>query len=148
MRFFFVVLFSLTFCKPSSGIKTTEQSVDLLHKIVQQELGDNPSIEKNQANTFALAFRSENKFLKYIVVRLQDNQVVLREKIRGSVTWTGNMQIKESHIPGMVRSNSKPEDFMKTIDLNQFVVHFQMKKLISLTTLFCFIHFCRFAFSK
>ncbi|GHN02955.1 hypothetical protein WSM22_44440 [Cytophagales bacterium WSM2-2] len=122
MRFFLATFFALTFCKPSANTTVAQQSPEIT-KIIQKELGEGASSEANRTNTFVLSFKNDKKSLRYIVIRLSDNQVVVRKKLRGSVTWTGDMLIKESEVPGMIKADSKPGDFIKTIDLNQFVVH-------------------------
>jgi len=122
MRFLFVVFLSLTVCKPIKSIKESESSSEALAKIVRSEIGAEAIVQRNSSNTFALGFKSEKSFVKFIVIRLQDNQVVVRDKVQGSIMWSDDMRIKESQIPGIVKLDSKPEDFIKVIDLNQFVI--------------------------
>src|SRR5882724_6158447 len=105
MRFLFVAFLSLTLCKPINSVKASDSSVNTLTRIVHAEIGDHAILEKNSSNTFALGFKSDKSFVKYIVIRLQDNQVVLRDKVHGSVLWLDEMRIKVSRIPGIVKSN-------------------------------------------
>jgi len=43
---------------------------------------------------------------------------VVKEKIQGSVNWSGEMEIKVIRTPGIVKKNAQPEDNIRVIDLN------------------------------
>ena len=122
MRFLFVMFLStLCCCKAAT---TSLQNHVTLQKIVDNEIGTNATIEKNNPATFALAYQVKNKSVEYVVVRLVDLKVVVKEKInQGSVTWSGDMQIKVVLIPGIVKLNSKPADNIRLIDLNNYVIN-------------------------
>lgn len=122
MRFFFfiVAFFIFCSCKPSS--KGQSQNRDELQKIVKQEIGENASTIKNTLNTFVLATREREGSIDYAVIRLSDNKVVLKSRVRGAIGWSGDMQLKESRTPGMVKKDSNSDEFIKLIDLNQYVV--------------------------
>jgi hypothetical protein len=118
--FCFALLILIISCKPAS--KGQSVASDAFQKIVAKELSDKSIVTKNNTNSFALAYQEEDGFIRYIIVRLTDNNVVRKEKIRGSVSWVNDMQIKESIIPGIVKKDAKPDDNTRIIDLNQFIV--------------------------
>jgi hypothetical protein len=120
MKLFCFALLIFISCKPSSKGQSVESNA--LEKIVAKELSDKPTVTKNNTNTFALAYQEQDGFVRYIIVRLTDNSIVRKGKIRGSVNWVSDMQIKESMTPGIVKKDSKPDDYSKVIDLNQFVI--------------------------
>jgi hypothetical protein len=107
-------------CKPSA---TNQSKNNALQKLVDREVSGKAIITKNKPNTFALATLNQDGSVDYVIVRLSDNKVVVKNKIRGSIEWSGDMQISETQTPGMIKKDSKPSDFMKVIDLNQFVLH-------------------------
>src|SRR5260221_6715110 len=115
MRFLFVMFLStLCCCKAAT---TSLQNQVTLQKIVDNEIGVNATIEKNSSAAFALAFQVKDRSVEYIVVRLADLKIVVKEKInQGSVTWSGDMRIKVTQTPGIVKMNSKPEDNIRFID--------------------------------
>ncbi len=90
---------------------------------MESELGTSATVKENTAQTFALAYRSQNRLTDYMVIRLSDFKIVIKEKIQGSVTWSGELQIKESRIPNMVKRNQKPEDNTRLIDLNNYIIN-------------------------
>lgn len=121
MRFlFFVAVFIFCSCRPSS--KGQSPNGDALQKIVKQEIGENANTVKNTPNTFALATREREGSIDYVVVRISDHKVVLKGRVRGAIGWSGDMQLKESRTPGMVKNDTKPDEYVKLIDLNQYVV--------------------------
>jgi len=120
MRFFSALLLStLCCCKAAS---TTSQEPSSLQKIVASEIGAPASIEKNNSATFALAQQVDNKSVSFLVIRLSDLKIVIKEKITGSVSWSGEMEIKVTRTPGMVKTNEKPEDHIRIINLNNYVI--------------------------
>lgn len=120
MRVVAVVLLLFCACKPSS--KGQSQQDNVLQKIVAQEIGEKVVTTKNNSKTFALAYLEQDGFTNYSIIRLSDNKIVAKEKIRGSVRWLSDMQIQESHTPGIVKRDAKPEDHSKVIDLNKYLV--------------------------
>lgn len=122
MRFLSILfLLALCCCKSSTSSK---QEQDTLQKIIDTEIGADAKIEKNKQATFVLAYQSQNRSVEYIIVRLTDLKVVIKEKInQGSVTWNGEMQIKVVRTPGMIKKNSKPKDNIQLIDLNNYVIN-------------------------
>ncbi len=122
MKFLSPLLFlALCCCKPLASVQKENQTT--LRFVVESELGTAAIIEKNKSQAFALAYRDQNRETKYIVVRLSDLNVILKETITGSVRWSGEMQLKESLIPGMVRRDPKPDDNIRLIDLNNYIIH-------------------------
>jgi hypothetical protein len=121
MRVIGIFLFLFCACKPAS--KNQAQSDNVLQKVVNKEVGESASVSKNTANTFALAFTNRNQSVQYVVIRLSDNKVVFKNKIRGSIQWSGDMQLTEVTTPGMVKKEDKPEDRSKLIDLNKYLSH-------------------------
>ncbi len=124
MRAFLFIVISILFCcKPSARVQSESQG-DKLQTLVEKEIGKSAVIEKNPSNTFALASHTENRTVDYVVIRLSDLKVVIKEKIIiGSVSWSGDRQIKVVSIPGMVRANARPEDNVRLIDLNNYVIN-------------------------
>jgi len=121
MRFIFLFFFAtLCCCKAAS---TTSHDQATLQKIVGTEIGAGAIIEKNISSTFALAHQTKDRSVEYLIIRLSDLKIVVREKIQGSVTWSGDMEIKVIKTPGMVKLNSKPEDNVKIINLNNYIIH-------------------------
>jgi hypothetical protein len=121
MRFFLVVFLSTLCCCKASV--TSSQEPASLQKIVASEIGTQAVIEKNNAGTFALAHQTENKSVSFLVIRLADLKIVLKEKINGSVRWSSEMEIKVTQVPGIVKKNAQPEDNTRLIDLNNYVIH-------------------------
>jgi hypothetical protein len=120
MRFIPAVFIATLCCCKAAGISSSDQSS--LQQIVESELGANAKIEKNNTSNFALAHESKDKTVSFIVVRLTDLKIVVKEKIQGSVTWDKAMSIKVTTIPGIVKANAKPEDNVRIIDLNNFAI--------------------------
>lgn len=123
MRAIGVLLFFLCACKPASKIHS--QNENLLQKIVSQEIGENATVTKNESNTFALAVLSNDESTHYGVIRLSDNKMVLKNNIRGTITWDGDLKLAESLKPGIVKKDSKSGDYSRSIDLGQFVIQRQ-----------------------
>jgi hypothetical protein len=121
MRFFSAVILStLCCCKAAS---TSSQEPASLQKIVESEIGTHAIIEKNNSGTFALAHQTENKSVAFLVIRLSDLKIVVKEKIQGSVTWSREMEIKVIRTPGIVKTNARPEDNIRIINLSNYVIH-------------------------
>jgi hypothetical protein len=120
MRFLSVFFLATLYCCKAASTTSHEQVT--LEKITEAEIGPNAVIEKNHTATFALAYRAKDRSVEYIVIRLSDLKIVIKEKIQGSVTWEGEMQIKVTQTPGMVKLNSKPEDNVKIIDLTNYAI--------------------------
>jgi hypothetical protein len=121
MRLVIFVFFLLISCKPS--LKTLPPQDEFLNKIAEKELGANSRVEKNKSNSFGLAYQKNDISTQYIVVRLTDYTIVIKKKIRGTISWNGDMQLKEFLIPGIVKKDAQPDDQTLIIDLNQFVIH-------------------------
>jgi hypothetical protein len=120
MRFFLVIFIATLCCCKAASTSSLNQST--LQKIVESELGANAIIEKNNPSNFALAYESKDKTVRFMVVRLSDLKIIIKEKIQGSVTWDKEMKIKVVTIPGIVKANAKPEDNVRVIDLNNYVI--------------------------
>lgn len=120
MRAFVVVLLLSCACKPSS--KGQAQNDDALQKIVKREIGEKAATTKNNSKTFALAYLEQDGTALYIIIRLSDNKIVAKEKIRGTVSWVNDMQIKEMRTPGTVKKDYNLEEYSKVIDLNKYMV--------------------------
>jgi hypothetical protein len=119
MRALNVFLFLLCACKPIQ--KNTSQTDEVLQKIVKEELGENAIVTKNSSKSFALATLKRDESIQYAIIRISDNKVVMKNKIRGTIDWSGEMQLTESRIPGIIKKDSKPEDYSRVINLNQFI---------------------------
>jgi len=119
MRALIVALLLLCACKPSSKGQT--QDDDSLLKIIKKEIGEKSTTTKNNSKTFALAYLEEDRTVRYIIVRLSDNTIVVKEKIRGTISWVNDMQIKEMRTPGTVKKDYNPEEYSKVIDLNKYM---------------------------
>jgi len=120
MRFLSVFfLITLYCCKAAS---TTSHQQVTLKEIAEAEIGTQATIEKNHAATFALAYQAKDRTVEYLVVRIADLKIVVKEKIQGSVTWDGDMKIKVTQTPGMVKVDAKPEDHVRIIDLNNYAI--------------------------
>jgi len=122
MRAIGVLVFFFCACKPAS--KTHSQD-DLLQKITYQEIGENATITKNDSKTFALVVLNRDESVRYAVIRLSDNKVAIKNNIRGTISWSGDLQLTEVRTPGIVKKDSKPEDFTRTIDLRQYLTQAQ-----------------------
>jgi hypothetical protein len=122
MRFLSIFFLLVLCCCKSST--TAKQKPNTLQKIVDTEIGTGAKIETNKPLTFALAYQSQNRSVEYVIVRLTDLSVVIKEKInQGSVTWNGEMQIKVMRTPGIIKKNLKPENNIQVIDLNNYVIN-------------------------
>ena len=121
MRFLSVLFIATLFCCKAANNPSSDQAT--LEKLVETEIGANATIEKNNSSTFALASRTDNRFIEYLIIRLSDLKIVVKEKIQGSVTWSGDMAIKVTQTPGMVKMNSRPEDNVKIINLDNYLIH-------------------------
>ncbi|HLZ17263.1 MAG TPA: hypothetical protein VKQ08_09490 [Cyclobacteriaceae bacterium] len=122
MRFLLVLLIATLSCCQAVGIPPQNQ--DNLQKLIEGEIGTKAIIKKNGTETFALAFQTQNRSVAFIVVRLTDMKVVVKEKIReGAVTWSGDLQIKVNETPGIVKTDSRPEDHTRLINLNNYVIN-------------------------
>jgi hypothetical protein len=122
MRSFLVLLIATLSCCHAAGISSQNQGN--LQKLVEGELGVNATIKKNSAETFALAVQPQSRSIAFIIIRLTDMNVVAREKINnGSVTWGGDMRIKVTETPGMVKTDAKEGDHSRIINLNNYVIN-------------------------
>jgi hypothetical protein len=121
MRFLSVLFVATLCCCKAASTTSHEQAT--FEQIVESEIGANAIIEKNNPLTFALAYHTNNRSVDYLIIRLSDLKIVVKEKIQGSVTWDGAMRIKVITMPGIVKMNSKPEDKVRIIDLNNYVIH-------------------------
>src|SRR5579872_4059758 len=105
-----LLLFIMPSCQPATAVQQS-QAVTTLQKISETEIGADAKIETNKSGTFALISKDKNRSVEYIVVRMADLKVVIKEKIvAGSVIWSGEMQIRESRVPGIIKTNSRAED--------------------------------------
>ena len=120
MRFLSVLLVATLCCCKAASTSSHEQAN--LEKIVQAEIGPDATIKKNNASTFALAYKMKDRSVAYMIIRISDLKVVVKEKIQGSVAWDGEMKIKVTQTPGMVKLDSKPEDNVREIDLSNYVI--------------------------
>ena len=120
MRFLSVFFLATLLCCKAASNPSNGQAT--LEKIVETEIGVNAIIEKNNSSTFALASQTNNRSVEYLIIRLSDLKVVVKEKIQGSVTWNGDKEIKVTQIPGTVKMNSRPEDNVKIINLNNYAI--------------------------
>ncbi len=120
MRFSSIFLLLLACCKPAASVQTVGRGT--LQSLVDAALGPHATIEKNKSQTFALAYQNQNRETEYVVVRLNDLMVVRKEKIIGSVAWNGEMQLKESLVAGMVKRDSNPNENIRLIDLNNYLI--------------------------
>ena len=122
MRFPFVLFIATLSCCKAAGIPSQNQGD--LQKLITTEIGVNATVKKNSNETFALAFRAQDRRLEFLVIRLTDNKIVVKEKINeGSVTWSGELQIKVNERPGIVKMDSKPEDHTRLINLDKYVIN-------------------------
>jgi hypothetical protein len=116
-----LLLFILSSCQSAIAVQRG-QGASTLQKISETEIGADAKIEKNESGTFALVYKNENRSVTYIVVRMADLKIVINKKvITGSVTWSGDMQIKESTVPGIIKKNSRSDDNIRYIDLKNFI---------------------------
>jgi hypothetical protein len=120
MRFVLIIFFATLCCCKAVSHSSTQQVT--LQKLVDGELGPNANIEKNNSSTFAIAYQSKDRSVEFLVIRLLDLKIILKDKIQGSVSWSGDMKIKVFNTPGIVKLNSKPEDYVKIIDLNNYII--------------------------
>lgn len=120
MRIFGILLVVFCACKPAS--KTLSQDETALQKLVSRELGENATVSINDSKSFALGVKKKDESVRYMVVRLSDNKVVLTNNMRGTISWSGDMQLAESHTPGIIKKDSKQGDNSRTIDLKQFII--------------------------
>jgi hypothetical protein len=118
---FLSVFFITTLCS-CRAVGTTSHVQTSLEQTIEREIGGDAIIGKNSTATFALAYQSKNKSVEYVVIRLSDLKVVAKERIQGSVTWDGEMKIKVTQTPGIVKLDSKPGDNVKVIDLNNYII--------------------------
>lgn len=119
MRFFCVLLVAFCACRPTST--TLSQDNNALQKLVTREIGEAATITQNESKTFALGVLNKDESVRYVVIRISDNKVVIKNVIRGSITWTSDLQLTESVKPGIVKKDSKPGDYSRIIDLNAFI---------------------------
>jgi len=120
MRFLSVFFLATLFCCKAASNPSNNQAT--LEKIVETEIGVNAIIKKNNSLTFALASQTNNRSVEYLIIRLSDLKIIIKEKIQGSVTWNGDKEIKVTQIPGTVKMNSRPEDNVKIINLNNYAI--------------------------
>ncbi len=120
MRFLSVALIATLYCCKAAHVSSHQQIT--LQKIVESEIGANAIVERNNSSTFALASQSRGRSIEFIVIRLIDLKIVVKEKIQGSVTWDREMTIKVTTTPGVVKMNSRPEDNVRVVDLNNYVI--------------------------
>ena len=121
MRFFSFVFLATLCCCRAASTSSPEQAT--LQKIVASEIGENAFVEKNNSSTFALAYQTKDRTVKFIVIRLADLQIVINERVQGSVTWEREMNIKVTKTPGIVKMKAPPEDNVRVIDLNNYIIH-------------------------
>ena len=118
---FLSVFFLITLCGCKAASTSSHEQV-ALKKIAEAEIGPDAIIEKNHTATFALAYQAKDRTVEYLVVRIADLKIVVKEKIQGSVTWDGEMKIKVTQTPGMVKVDAKPADNVRVIDLNNYAI--------------------------
>jgi hypothetical protein len=118
-----VLLFLFFACKPASKIQSRNDN--LLQRTVSQEIGETAVVTKNDSKTFALAVLNKDESVRYVVIRLSDNKVVIKNNIRGTISWSGDMKLTEARALGIVKKDSKPEDYSRTIDLKQYLTQVQ-----------------------
>jgi len=94
-----------------------------LEDVIARELGPGATVEKNQSGTLALAYVEKERNLTYLVVRVADGQMIVKNKIRGSVTWHADQVLKETSVPGIIKADEKATDHTKLIDLSVYKIH-------------------------
>ena len=99
------------------------QKIDVLKDLITKQLGKEVIIQKNKPETFALGFSEKDKSTSYLIVRLSDMKIVEQERIsQGNIAWNGEMELKITKIPGIIRATDQPSDFVTIVNLNKYLI--------------------------
>lgn len=127
MRVAWVLLICL-FCSCASSVTTSNTPTDWLVDLASEKIGEDPSIEKNQSQSFALCWRnftnpSNNMpIVNFVVVRMADHRVVEQGSVTmGSVNWKTDYQVEISTAPGQIELERGVNATTRTIDLTKYL---------------------------
>lgn len=92
---------------------------------LQSVVGAGYDIQKNKTNTFALCTKISDRSSEFKIVRLKDLKVVNQEVLiqGGKVSWIEDLKIKVIKGAEIVRADENPEDYVRIIDLNQYLLN-------------------------
>ncbi len=117
-------LFLLLLCIALSACKTSKKdtvSTVSIETVIQTSIANVGIQTNNAAKTYLLVVEEAtagNEFLKFIVLNVSDQKIVLEKKFRpGHVTWFDNTTIELLDMPGMIEATKKSEDYIRYIKI-------------------------------
>jgi hypothetical protein len=104
------------------GCKATPQN-SLLTQITTEEFGKDAVIEFNVSKTFALIHKVEQGTTSYAIIQVTTQKVIYRKiKIRAEVTWSDDLQIKETYRPEIVTKDGTGKNSIILINIKDYLV--------------------------
>ncbi len=104
----------------SCKVASPQQDID---NRITAAIGTGYTIKKNKSNTFALCTKSEAQSLSMYIVRLADVKTIVQEVVpRGAAVWEGDLKIKVTTQPGIIKKDHNPDDYVRIIDLNKYIL--------------------------
>lgn len=104
------------------GCKASTQNSSLT-QIATQELGKEAVVDLNISKTFALIHKSEQGTTSYTIIQVSTQKVIYRKtKIRAEVTWSDDLQIKETYRPEIVTKDGTGKNSIILINIKDYLV--------------------------
>lgn len=121
MQKLFLILLT---CSLWIGCKSSSPASQNLDEKILAVTGPGYTITKNQSATFALCTKPTDVSLSFSIVRLSDFKIVVQESIaKGTVTWTNDLKLQVSSVPGIIKKDETGNEYTRIIDLSTFVLH-------------------------
>ena len=113
-----VLVFFITSC--NSHKVATSNTEEAYKEVVKERLGEDVLYLLNKPKTYVLCIKEikgttlqPRNTVNYIVVKIDNNAVVLENKIEGgSVSWASKNEVEVFRIPGIVRKDQSRADFI------------------------------------
>lgn len=103
------------------GCKTSKNDSASLEIVIQDSISKVYTRTYNQDSTYLLATEeqtSEKEFIKFMVVNLQDQKIVLEKKFRpGHVRWFDKTTLELLDAPGMIKADERINDYIQYIKI-------------------------------
>ena len=116
--FLFGVITLLVNCSNKNTANLGNEQEGDQAKLIADILGPGSKILANQSNTLFLGLHIKDSFTHFVVVDTEENIILSKDKVRGSVTWNDDYSLKVHHQPGVLEDKtSNPEEQIEIIQL-------------------------------
>jgi hypothetical protein len=115
-----ILVISSVSCAAPKISTSTQNSDEPFKELVANKLGEDVLYITNTANSYVLCINEKKgtaqqprNMILYLVVKLDNNSIVLEDKIEGgNVSWASKNEIEVFRTPGIVRKDQSRADFI------------------------------------